>query len=761
MISEKLISQYHYDKSSNSYYYIYSNGVTGAWGIESQFEDEDDLLDMGKGTPLQPLNSRTQLRRSEPKAYYGNALILYGLDNPSKEKSWMGTYQQIVSEFNSWGLRTTISSSPTVEQLKSQLTEKDYKLIAIEEHGATKFNWGEWKTEYVIGTREHDSIAKNKQYSNDLKSPKPRIVKVAGQYALTPEFFSFYYEGKLDDKIIYLGSCMGAGKGGNEDYSFSSAFLDDCEATNFLGYHNSVYTLYGIHLLRHITCDLTANKQNIGQAISNATAKWGYNDIEYARNHTDWDEKEIEKKEKENGAAYLVWTGPSKTMIEPDISFSGGKGTINDPYQIATAEQLDAVRYNLKSNFVLVNDIDLSEYENWVPIGGIRDVEARDGFQGVFDGKGHTIKNLKMDYTLLTPEDSNTHQYTYGLFANTQNSPNIKNINLEDVDVTIKVGGTNYSSSIYVGGISALSSEIENCTTKGNIKVLDVNETKHFINVGGICAQVNTIANCTNEIDFQINGTTGTYSSSVSPYIGGIVALSESKIIDCANKGDITCVEGFFYSIASGGISAVGSSNGSIVNSQNYGMIDISAYSIPISVGGIIGILSSSNIDTCINYGIISARAYGGVVEAGGIVGGTSTGSQGSINKSVNYGNISAIATDRPMTSSFAGGISGTVQRDITMSNCYNACNSIVSKTRRDDGSVIIPVIARIGDHSNYATVSFVNNYSIESTTLNGIVPLQDIGPDQKNGGSMTKAEIEKAIQELGFELPGELPNAS
>lgn len=49
-------------------------------------------------------------------------------------------------------------------------------------------------------------------------------------------------------------------------------------------------------------------------------------------------------------------------------------------------------------------------------------------------------------------------------------------------------------------------------------------------------AQVNTIANCTNEIDFQINGTTGTYSSSVSPYIGGIVALSESKIIDCANK---------------------------------------------------------------------------------------------------------------------------------------------------------------------------------------------------------------------------------
>lgn len=763
LISEKLISQYHYDKSSNSYYYIYSNGLTGSWGIESQFEDEDDLLDMGKGTPLQsPLNSRTQLRRSEPKAYYGNALILYGLDNPSKANSWMGTYQQIVSEFNSWGLRTTISSSPTVEQLKSLLTEKEYKLIAIEEHGATKFNWREWKTEYVIGTREYDSIAKNKQYSDDLKSPKPRIVKVEGQYALTPEFFSFYYEGKLDDKIIYLGSCMGVGKGGNEDYSFSSAFLDDCEATNFLGYHNSVYVLYGTQLLLDITCNLTANKQNIGQAISNATAKWGYTDIEYARNHTDWDKKGIEKKEKKDGAAYLVWTGPSKTMIEPDISFSGGKGTINDPYQIATAEQLDAVRYNLKSNFVLINDIDLSEYENWVPIGGIKDVEAYDGFQGMFDGKGHTIKNLKMDYTLLTPDDSNTQQYTYGLFANTQNSPGIRNINLEDVDVTIKVGGTNYYSSIYVGGISALASEIENCTTKGNIKVLDVNETRHFINVGGICARVNSIAYCTNEIDFQIDGTTGTYPDYVSPYIGGIVARSESKIIECTNKGDITCREGYFYSIACGGISAVGSSNGSIMNSQNYGMIDISAYSMPISAGGIIGILSSNSIDTCINYGIISARAYGGVVEAGGILGGTTTSSgQGPINKSVNYGSISAIATSRPMTSSFAGGIAGRVQGAITISNCYNACDSIVSKTQDDDGSVNAPVIARIGNHSKYATISFVNNHSIASTTLNGIVPLQDIAPDQQNGGSMTKAEIEKAIQELGFELPGELPAAS
>ena len=92
-------------------------------------------------------------------------------------------------------------------------------------------------------------------------------------------------------------------------------------------------------------------------------------------------------------------------------------------------------------------------------------------------------------------------------------------------------------------------------------------------------------------------------------------------------------------------------------------MIDISAYSNPISVGGIVGTGVPHTIDSCINYGTVSARAYGGVVEVGGILGSTSTSAyQASINKSVNYGIITAIATSRPMTSSFTGGIIGRIQ---------------------------------------------------------------------------------------------------
>ena len=37
--------------------------------------------------------------------------------------------------------------------------------------------------------------------------------------------------------------------------------------------------------------------------------------------------------------------------------------------EIATAEDLAAIRSNLSDSYVLVADIDLSAYENWEPIG--------------------------------------------------------------------------------------------------------------------------------------------------------------------------------------------------------------------------------------------------------------------------------------------------------------------------------------------------------------------------------------------------------
>ncbi len=43
-----------------------------------------------------------------------------------------------------------------------------------------------------------------------------------------------------------------------------------------------------------------------------------------------------------------------------DSSFAGGSGTKEDPWQIASADQLNLIRENLAGHYILITDIDLS-----------------------------------------------------------------------------------------------------------------------------------------------------------------------------------------------------------------------------------------------------------------------------------------------------------------------------------------------------------------------------------------------------------------
>ena len=81
--------------------------------------------------------------------------------------------------------------------------------------------------------------------------------------------------------------------------------------------------------------------------------------------------------------------------------FAGGSGVENDPYLIATKEQLNNVRNHLSAHFKLLFDIEFNnsdfaeggafynEGAKFEPIGNFSDP-----FTGSFDGNYHTIKNL-------------------------------------------------------------------------------------------------------------------------------------------------------------------------------------------------------------------------------------------------------------------------------------------------------------------------------------------------------------------------------
>ena len=193
---------------------------------------------------------------------------------------------------------------------------------------------------------------------------------------------------------------------------------------------------------------------------------------------------------------------------------------------------------------VLTADIDLNN-EPWTPIGIGEDTRTEDlPYSGTFDGNGHTISGLNVNYG-----DKNG-----GLFCYVK-SATIKNLTV--------AGSVTYSSGdgIAYGGI-----------------------------VG--CADSSTIENCTNRCTV-----TGNWDA------GGIVGRSvDSDIIGCANFGNISSPfrSGGICGIVTGQVDAYGI-DATIRDCYNVGMVS-GQYA-----GGITGQSDSGNIDiliaNCYNVG--------------------------------------------------------------------------------------------------------------------------------------------------------------
>ncbi|MBN1533803.1 MAG: hypothetical protein JXA20_14125 [Spirochaetes bacterium] len=70
-------------------------------------------------------------------------------------------------------------------------------------------------------------------------------------------------------------------------------------------------------------------------------------------------------------------------------------GAPADAVYVYDAAGLDEVRNNLAGYYVLMTDIDLSGYADWVPIGDYYTIK----FSGTLDGNGHEVRNLSITGT--------------------------------------------------------------------------------------------------------------------------------------------------------------------------------------------------------------------------------------------------------------------------------------------------------------------------------------------------------------------------
>lgn len=113
------------------------------------------------------------------------------------------------------------------------------------------------------------------------------------------------------------------------------------------------------------------------------------------------------------------------------INEISGSGTEEDPYVITNSDQLYDIRDDLDAYYVLGNDIDLTEdtrsggkyyNEGYGWIGATK-------FSGTLDGQGHTIKGAWISKNNLAAGG-------YGLFRSIAGDVTIKNLIIEDFDMT-------------------------------------------------------------------------------------------------------------------------------------------------------------------------------------------------------------------------------------------------------------------------------------------------------------------------------------
>ncbi len=232
-----------------------------------------------------------------------------------------------------------------------------------------------------------------------------------------------------------------------------------------------------------------------------------------------------------------------ETAIDASI-FDGGDGSKENPYKIATKEQLVNFAASLDTEILydgkyveLTADIDISDIANWEPIG-----KSEFAFNGSFDGNGHTISGLK-EGTKEKPRKLSTNLEDFsnalGLFGTLGVDAVVKNVNLTEVEMYVYRDDSSFVGGI-VGYMQGLTDEgsrkgaiIDNCYVQGVI-----NSTTHEKNayVGGIAARQykGAIINCHSDVDLR---STVEYGESIAA-VGGITGMTNRGLVaNCYSEG--------------------------------------------------------------------------------------------------------------------------------------------------------------------------------------------------------------------------------
>lgn len=263
------------------------------------------------------------------------------------------------------------------------------------------------------------------------------------------------------------------------------------------------------------------------------------------------------------------------------------------PTSIASAEDFALwTAYYASSEtgtMTLENDIDMAGVD-FVPVSA---------FGGTFDGKGHTIRNLKSSKPIFITL-----------------SGTVKDLTL-DAGCEFSASDIDYCSSF----AGTLGGTLSGCTNNGGIVVSGQKSAKY---AGGLCAYTNAgsvIENCTNNGD--VSYTPSSHTSDI--FYGGLVGYNTGELKGCVNNGDVVAAP---ESPAAGKISLGGfagsGKTGHADKCVNTGRIDChfsGSLSSEVRIGGFIGEGITMTCAGCSQFGDVSCPVAKSNYRVGGLMG--------------------------------------------------------------------------------------------------------------------------------------------
>ena len=336
-------------------------------------------------------------------------------------------------------------------------------------------------------------------------------------------------------------------------------------------------------------------------------------------------------------------------------NLSAGTYAINSAADLQKlAELTNNGKVTSANTFILGADIDLSGVENWTPIGN----SYNSRFQGVFNGNGYEIQNLKLtssSYVGNEIQNGPTDGYAVGLFGYLYGE--VKNLGVSNVNIS--------SRADYVGGLAGYLGDnitLNNCYVTGSVTrtndYADAYNTIAYSATGGLVgymaqrsivkashADVSLTANNTMSVIGTLAGVMGDYSTIENSYAKGSITGGKytGGLVGSVYSSSIT-IKSSFTNVTLAGNNTMGgilgsayNSNLMISNTQSGGLIkNNTSNATYITAGGIVGLVTVENsrtvsiLNCTTNASINISTTSGYQVYTGGIIASSSRSSSSS-----------------------------------------------------------------------------------------------------------------------------------